>query len=74
MKRAGRLDPRRDEVVVLVAALVVGERPLARRVVDVTLLDVDALRTRRLDGQLEDVERVPRVAAGSLRDQLLDLR
>ena len=70
--RPRRLDPRRDEVVVLVAALVVGERPLARGVVDVTLLERAALGPRRLDRQLEDVERVARVAAGAGRDQLFD--
>ena len=61
--RPRRLDPGGDEVVVAVAALVVDERPLARCVVDVTRLDLAALGARRVDGQLEDVERVARVAA-----------
>ena len=47
--RPRRLDPRRDEVVVLVASLVVGERPLARRVVHVTFLERAALGPRGLD-------------------------
>ena len=71
--RARRLDPRRDEVVVRVAALVVDERPLARRVVDVARLERRRLRLRGLRRQLEDVQRVARVAAGAPRDQLLDL-
>ena len=52
-----------------VAGLVVDERALARRVLDVALADRDPLGPSALYGQLEDVQRRARVAAGPLRDQ-----
>ena len=70
---AHRLDEGRDEVIVLVGALVVAERPLARRVVDVTLLEWDALGLGGLPGQLHRAQRRPRVAAGAAGDQLDEL-
>src|SRR3712207_7617707 len=58
----GALPTCRHEVVVGVAALVVDERPLARRVLDVLLGDRLSLGAGSLRGELEDVERVPAVA------------
>jgi hypothetical protein len=69
--RARRLDPRRDEVVVRVARLVVVERPLPRRVLDMLLGD-RATRCR-LRRELEDAERRARVAARPVRDELSQL-
>ena len=55
-----------------VAALVVEERPLARRVLDVARRR-PAPGAAVCAGELEDPERAPRVAAGPRGDQLLDL-
>jgi len=66
---AHRLDERRREVVVRVRALVVDERPLARRVLDVPLRELIALRLRGLPRELEHVERRAGVASGTRRDR-----
>jgi hypothetical protein len=58
---------------VRVAALVVDERALAGGVLDVAFRDRDALRPGGLRGELEDAERVPRVAPGAADDQLTDV-
>ena len=63
---AHRLDERRDEVVVRVAALVVDERPLARCILDLLLVHGRVPRPGGLRRELEDVQRVARVAAGPL--------
>jgi hypothetical protein len=55
---------------VRVAALVVDERPLAGGILDVDLAEGLSLGQSRLRRELEDVQRVPGVAAGSARDQL----
>ena len=73
IRGAHRLDERRDEVVVRVAALVVDERPLAGGVLDVLLGEGLALGSGRVKRELEDVERVSRVAAGAAGDQLDEL-
>ena len=62
---AHRLDERGGEVVVRVAGLVVDERPLARRVLDVRLRERLARGLRGLRRELEDVQRGARVAAGA---------
>ena len=68
-----RLDEGRGEVVVRVAALVVDERALPRGVLDVLLGEGLALGSCCVKGELQDVERVPRVAAGAAGDQLDEL-
>ena len=55
---AGRLDPRRDRVVVRVAVPIVEQRPLAGGVLDV--LGGDRLTAGGLHGQLDDAEGAPR--------------
>ena len=69
---AERLVERRDQVVVLLAALVVEERALLGRLADRGLRD-DApaarVRRRQHDRELEDVERRARVAVGEARDE-----
>ncbi len=67
---ADRLDERRREVVVRVCVLVVDHWALARCVLDVLL---GQLALRGLRGELDDVERGARIAAGALHDQLDDL-
>ena len=54
----------------LVGALVVAERALAGRVVDVTLLERDALGLSGLPGQLDGAQRRAGVAAGAAGDHL----
>ena len=56
-----------------VTALVVDERPLPGRVLDVLLGDRAAFGPRGLDGELEDVQRVPGIAAGAQGDELDEL-
>src|SRR5205823_13969692 len=70
---AGRLDPGRDEVVVLVAGLVVAQGAALQGVLGDRERDAAARR-----GQLQRRQRGPRVAAGALgqeRDRVVvDLR
>ena len=70
---AHRLDEGGDEVVVLVGALVVAQRPLAGGVVDVALLERRPLGLRGLPRELDRRERGARVAAGPPCDQRDDL-
>ena len=66
---AHRLDERRDEVVVRVGGLVVEERALACRIVNVCLRQRLAGGLRRLQGELDDVVDGARVAAGASGDE-----
>jgi len=58
---------------VLVAALVVPQRPLARRVGDMADVQLGALGLGGLPRELERVQRGARVTAGAVGDRGLDL-
>jgi hypothetical protein len=57
-----------------IAALVVDERTLAGGVLDVLFGDWDPLGARRMNCELEDVERVPCIASSTARNRLEALR
>jgi len=73
IRAAHRLDEGADEVVVLAAALVVQERPLRRRFLRVPRLEGRSFRLRGQPRELDDVQRVPRIAARELRDPFRDV-